>query len=131
MTRHDNDNRRWLKHEIEQFHKTRIEILHQMKFDDLIANRSVFFRSGEITNAGELVYHVLDEFMMEREEALFESLRQKLKARIPPDKIGSYVAMLSGEYEEEFNTTLNRFTHEFLKEYSTDGKIDWGKLTGL
>lgn len=119
------------KYEIEQFIRARIETLHQIKFDDPIASRSVFFRSGELTNAEHLIFHVLDEFMMEREKALFDVLGQKTKSHIHPDKIGYYVAMLNDEYEDEFNRTLNRFTREFLNEYSIDGKINWRKLSEL
>lgn len=120
-----------LKRKIEQLQHLRIETLRQVKFEDLIATHSAFFRSGEITNAGELVFHVLDEFMIERENGLFNALRQKIKSRIHRDKIGYYAAMSGHEYEEEFNTTLNRLTHEFLKEYSRDGEIDWRNLAGL
>lgn len=119
----------WLKQEIEEFHQARIEILHQIKFDDLINNRSGFLSSGEITNVEELAYHLLDEIMSEREDSLYAALREKLKPYIPADKIGYYVAMQEADFEEEFNQALNRFTHEFLKEYSVDGRIDWRKLT--
>jgi len=126
MTYHNTP--KWLKHEIGHFHQAQIEILRQLKFEDLIATRSVFLRSGEITNAGELVYHILDEIMLERDKSLFEILGQKLKSRLHANKIGHYVAMMNDEYEEEFDKTLNRFTYEFLKEYCTDGRINWGKL---
>ena len=121
----------WLKSEVEQFHQTRIEMLRQITFDELIASRSAFLSTGEITNIGELAYHLLDEQVSEREEPLFESLREKLKSRVSADKIGFYVAMLDTEYEGKFNSVLNRFTYEFLKEYSIDGKINWGKLANL
>jgi hypothetical protein len=129
MTYHDTP--KWLKHEIEQFHQAQIEILRQMTFDDLITTRSVFLRSGEITNAGELVSHVLDEFMIEPNDVLFDALRQRVRSRIHPDKIGYYVAMMNDEYEDEFDRTLNRFTHEFIEKYSLGGKINWRKLAGL
>ena len=122
---------KWSKRKMDQLNQARIEILHQMNLDDLIAARSVFFRSGEVTNAEELVYHVLDEFIMERQEELFDALRQKLKSRIPPEKIGYYMAVLGSEYEEELDATLNRLTQEFLKEYSIDGRIGWRKLAGI
>lgn len=121
----------WLKHEIEQLNQSRMKILRELNFQDVINKRSTFLRSGEITNARELVFHLLDEEVSEREEPLFETLRQKLKSRIPPNKIGYYVGMLSSEYEEEFNTVLNHFTYEFLKEYSMDGRINWKKLAEL
>ncbi|NUQ83475.1 MAG: hypothetical protein HUU11_02070 [Anaerolineales bacterium] len=121
----------WVKREVKDFHKARIEILRQLNLDKLIATRSAFFRSGEITIAGELIYHVLDEYMMEQEEKLFDALSKKLGPDVPQDKIGYYVASLSNEYEEKFNSALNRVTNDFLNEYSIDGKIDWRKLAGL
>lgn len=68
---------------------------------------------------------------MKREEVLFDALKQKTKSYIHPNKIRHYGAMLNDEYEVEFNKTLNRFTHEFLKEYSLNGKINWRKLARL
>jgi len=122
---------KWLKREIDGFNHTRIEILHQTDLNDLIATRSVFFRSGEITNAGELIYHVLNEFMTKQEEKLFDNLKQKLKSRISTEKLGQHLARLSYEYEEEFNSRLNRLTHEFLKNYLIEGRINWSRLAKL
>ncbi len=125
------DSSNWLMREVEEFHKARIEILRRINLDKLIATHSAFFRSGEITNAGELVYHVLDEYMTEQEETLFDALSQKLIPGVPRDKIGYYAAALGNEYEEEFNSALNRLTCDFLNEYSMDGKIDWRRLAGI
>jgi len=42
-----------------------------------------------------VVYHLLDETMSEREDPLYDALREKLKLHIPAEKIGYYVVMQS------------------------------------
>jgi len=124
-----NNPSKWLKREIQQFNRSRIGILRELKFQDVINRRSAFIRSGEITNAGEIVYHNLDYVISDKGEPLFEALSQKLQ--VASEQLGHLVAEQDYEFQKVFDKTLNRFTLQFLKEFCVDGIIDWRKLSEL
>lgn len=126
-----NTTPKWLIHEIEQLNQACIKILHQLKFNDVVNRHFAFIRSGEITNAGELVYHLLDEVVSEKDKLLFDALRLKLRSPVPPEKLFQAIAMRDYGFREEFDKTLNRFTLDFVEEYCLDGRINWGKLAEL
>jgi hypothetical protein len=116
---------------IKKFNSSRIAFLRKITLHDLIATHSHFLMSGEITNASDIVYHLLDEFFSAKVEALFDNLRQSLKSILSPAKIkklGYYIAVQDAEFREEYDCKLNLITGEFIRNFCIDGKVDWGKL---
>ena len=68
---------------VRKFNDERKRILTSLTLNDLISSRTYFLRSGEITNASVLIYHILDEFIEIKQKPLRDALIRKLKSALP------------------------------------------------
>ncbi len=109
---------------IENYKKTRLILLEQITLDDLIASRSYFWRSGELTHAAEIIFHVFDEYFSEKQGILLNALMKK--QTLPAPNLFSTFEEL--EFQEERKQKLNSLLAEFTQRFCINGRIDWASL---
>lgn len=117
---------------VREFNDERNRILASLTLKDLISSRTYFLRSGEITNASELAYHILDEFFELKQKPLRDTLIRKLKSALPTideKNLYRYIVEESDAFKEEYERKLNALTKEFFENYcSNSGEISWASF---
>lgn len=112
-------------------YEERREIIAQLQLRNLLARANLYRLCLGTQSAAEIVSDLLNDRMGERDEAIlqdyflrFPVLSLELMQQIQNDEVQDRIL-----YEDERAKAVNRFTREFLQEFSRDdGGIDWEKL---